>query len=364
MDKRLSEHLGIVSLIEIVRVDIAELLVEHLCELMVVLRRLGELDDPFVRSPHASAGIGDRRKHIIGRYGIGLLARLEQRLVGVIRRDAFADDIYIIFRPAGDLDPPRLHRRESHGISQDVPPESGIVGDEDDILLVHFHLVQRQHGRILLAVFLGRDEFIEDAVAGEQQHIVAEIGILRRKEPFGRVVCLIELHFLAIAEQGLELRPIEVYRHASPEEELEIRPDFKDIFLAGVFQYLVQEVRSPRRLAVDERDIFGDSFLYHDLRLLLPILHIRDFRPRITEMLSYPWRLFLQDSGNESDVIFAGVRILGESSSDHHALPLEELRPRIVPYIEAQQLQSSFEMGSPEIVFGDRDVFRIASGGS
>jgi len=81
-------------------------------------------------------------------------------------------------------------------------------------------------------------------------------------------------------------------------------------------------------------------------------------------MLSYPWRGFLQYRGNESHIIFSGIRILAESSSDDESFSLEELRSRIVPDIETQYFQTSFEMRRFEIIFRNRDIFRVPSGRS
>ena len=57
-------------------------------------------------------------------------------------------------------------------------------------------------------------------------------------------------------------------------------------------------------------------------------------------------------------------RILAESSSDDESFSLEELCSRIVLDIETQYFQTSFEMRRFEIIFRNRDIFRVPSGRS
>ena len=53
----------------------------------------------------------------------------------MIHRTAFTDDIDVILRPPRHAETIRLTSSEDHGISEDIPIESCVIGDEDDILL-------------------------------------------------------------------------------------------------------------------------------------------------------------------------------------------------------------------------------------
>lgn len=160
----------------------SEFMVQYVDEFLEIFGFLDKFDDPFIRSSDMSAFIGDRTHGIIRSYGVRLFACLEQCSVSVIRSDALSHHIDEIFRPARHFDPSRIQTGESDGVSQDISPESGIVGDHEHIVLIFFYMLQRQDFRILFAVFFHRNEFIEDAMIGEQAHIIALVGILDRKE--------------------------------------------------------------------------------------------------------------------------------------------------------------------------------------
>ena len=177
----------------VVAVEGLQLPVEQFRKLRQVGRSFHKLDDPLVAAVSFIVHIHGRGG-VLQHFGSRLAAGEGQPLFGIVHNEFLAEGVDELFRTAGNHEFVRILRGETHGVADDVAPQSAAGGDHHRVILSRLDAPERDDGRIGLSELIHRDEFVEDAVVERQaQRRVGRI-VLQAEEAFAGVVGLHVVH--------------------------------------------------------------------------------------------------------------------------------------------------------------------------
>jgi len=162
-----------------------------------------------------------------------------------------------MFGPAGNYNFIRILGGELNCITNFITPQSTVSTNYHGIVFSYFYLIKWNGQRIFVMVTVHRYKLVINTIIEHQQHILFIWFILNGKKPFRSIICLHVVHIF-LWNKFLVLLSVWIKFDPAMCENLNIRPNFEYIFLAGFFKYPFQQNQIPRWYSGKTCDIFSN----------------------------------------------------------------------------------------------------------
>ena len=239
----------------------------------------------------------------------------------------------------GDVDPSRTFskersfgRKELDGIADEVTPGAGAGGEQQGVIDIFLHLLQRQGFRMFLDVavlvevlLVERHELEVDAIIDKKlHHAFLQIDLVGDVAFRGQITLDIDHLF---AKQAFEALLVRREGDAAVDIDHQIRPKVVDglqlVFLDDAFQ---QDLH-PCRYTHNDADIPGGSGFHHLVEFLRPVFNFGDTLTGLVEELEPLRDATCRDAREVAGIItaFTAVRQVGAATDHQHAAVIELL---------------------------------------
>ena len=242
----------------VITVDFLQLFIQQIGKMFEGIRGFCKLNEPLMTAFRLAVHV-DRSGSIFADFSPCFLAGIGQSLLCIVHNQLFSKGIDEVFGATCDDKLIGIRARETHGVANDIAPQPATRCNHHGIVNALLHTLKWNDCRIIRAILVHGNEFIEYIIVGHQQKTLVLRVTLNAEEAFTGVVSLHILH-LPARDKLFILRAIRRESNATMKENFKVGPYFFKVFLAGKLHDTHQNTQHPTGNTRDIRHVLMEAF--------------------------------------------------------------------------------------------------------